>query len=187
MNYTALDFETANAKPGGACSLGLAKFNGDGKLIGTWYSLIRPVIPYFNPYMSAIHGLDSSKCLCSPEFDRLWPEILDFIQDDVLVAHNAQFDMRVLKGCLDCYGLGLPVNPYACTLQISRKVWPCLENHKLTTLSQHFGFDYKAHYALDDAINCGLLLAKAGNGHLGNLHSFECFLEQIHLNIRFLQ
>ena len=42
MNFVTIDFETANNMPQSACSIGLAKFDEEGKVVDTFYSLIKP-------------------------------------------------------------------------------------------------------------------------------------------------
>ncbi len=155
MDYIALDFETANSQKGGAASLGLAKFDEEGNVIDTYYSLICPKVKYFDPGMTRVHQLDSAECLLSPTFDQIWPDIHKFFGNSIIVAHNAIFDYKVLEGCLEAYNLELPRNVFYCTLQISRKKWPHYKSHKLTVLSEMFELNYRAHHALDDAINCG--------------------------------
>ncbi len=161
MNYIALDFETANSRKAGVASIGLAKFDEEGNVVDTYYSLLCPKYEYFDPWMTRVHGLSSQECLISPTFDQVWPKIQEFIGDDIIVAHNAIFDFNVLEGCLEEYSLSYPRNVFYCTLQISRKKWPQYKSHKLTYLSEIFELNYRAHHALDDAINCGKLFKYA--------------------------
>ena len=77
------------------------------------------------------------------------------------VAHNARFDMGVIRACCDYFGMPLPNADYACTLQIARKAWTELESHRLTFLAEQFGIVYDAHNALDDARTCGKIFAMA--------------------------
>jgi len=160
MKYVAIDFETANNDPTSACSVGLAKME-NGILIDSYYSLILPPSRYFSPMNISIHGIYPDDVAHAPEFDQIWPEILLFIGNDLLIAHNAPFDIGILRAMLSFYELPIPPLRYTCTVRISRKVWPHFSSHKLTDLSQRFGFDYRAHYALDDAVNCGLVFHKA--------------------------
>ncbi len=169
MNYVALDFETANSYAGGACAVALARFDEGGVLLDSYYSLIRPKHPYFDPGMSAVHKLKDEDCLAAPEFDVLWPQMRDFLGRDILVAHNAVFDMGVLKGCFEAYDLEARATSYFCTYTIAKKVWPKMLSYKLTYLCDHFGLEGQAHYALDDAIMCGRLFAKQCSGNLKDL------------------
>ena len=79
----------------------------------------------------------------------------------VFVAHNAIFDMNVIRGCCDYYGMPVPEAQYACTLQIARKAWKDFKRHRLTHLAERFGIVYDAHNALDDSRTCGKILSLA--------------------------
>ena len=160
MRYVAIDFETANNQPTSACSVGLAKME-QGSLVDSFYSLIRPPSSYFSPMNISIHGIRPEDVTDAPEFDRIWPEILLFIGDDFLIAHNAPFDVGILRAMLTHYELPIPPLRYTCTVRISRKIWPQFSSHHLTDLSRRFGFDYRAHHALDDAVNCALVFHEA--------------------------
>lgn len=154
MRYVTLDFETANSSRISPCSIGLARME-DGEVLETFYSLIKPPSAYFDPFNISIHGIRPEDVTEAPTFDELWPDILLFVGYDPLLAHNAQFDMGILRAMLEYYNLRIAPLHYACTVRISRKVWPHLPNHRLVDLSALFNFDYRAHDALEDAINCG--------------------------------
>jgi len=164
MRYVAIDFETANNEPVSACSVGLAKME-DGQVIDTYYSLIKPASRYFSPFNISIHGIHPEDVEDAPLFRDIWPDILMFIDEDLLIAHNAPFDIGIVKALLAYYGLAVPPLHYADTVRISRVAFPFLSNHKLTTISRHFGFDYTAHHALDDAINCAKIFHAACDLH----------------------
>ena len=89
-----------------------------------------------------------------PTADEVIPEFKKFIADCSLVAHNARFDMRFISHEFLRLGMGL-TNPYHCTLQLSRSLYPKLRNHKLETVYRHlFGGIPELtmrHRALDDA------------------------------------
>lgn len=160
MRYVAIDFETANNETISACSVGLAKME-DGKVVDSFYSLINPPSSYFSPMNISIHGIRPEDVSDAPSFEDIWPDMLMFIGEHLLIAHNAPFDIGILRAMLQWYGLPIPPLRYTCTVRISRKVWPDLPSHKLTDLSRLFGFDYRAHHALEDAVNCGLVFHKA--------------------------
>ncbi len=160
MRYVAIDFETANNSPISACSVGLAKME-DGVVIDTYYSLIRPASSYFSPFNISIHGIHPEDVEEAPTFQDIWPDILMFIDGDLLIAHNAPFDIGIVKALLAHYDFSVPPLHYTDTVRISRVSFPSLPNHKLTTISAHFGFDYEAHHALDDAVNCAKVFHRA--------------------------
>ena len=160
MRYVAIDFETANNELISACSVGLARVE-DGKLLDSYYSLIKPPSTYFSPKNISIHGIRPEEVEQSPTFEQIWPNILLFIGDDLLIAHNAPFDIGIIRALLQHYELPLPPIRYTCTVRISRKVWPEFPSHRLIDLSLHFGFKYQAHHALEDALNCALIFHAA--------------------------
>ena len=75
-----------------------------------------------------------------------------------MAAHNAPFDMGVLRAVLEWYELEIPSLRYFCTLSLSRHTWPGLESYALTALADKFHLTYNAHNALDDAMTCGKLV-----------------------------
>jgi len=158
MNFVTIDFETAKYSQESACSVGLVKFQ-EGKAIDTYYSLIRPPTLYIRPDFTKIHGLTVKDVRHAPRFSEIWDcGIKPFMEDYPLAAHNASFDMGVLKAVLNWYKLDVPSFSYFCTCSLSRRTWPELKSHALTKLAGHFGIIYDAHNALDDALTCGKLV-----------------------------
>ena len=82
--------------------------------------------------------------------------------DNVLfVAHNAGFDMSVIRECCKYYGMNIPNVQSACSLKAAKQAWQGLKCYKLTYLAEKFGIEYDAHNALDDARTCGMIYAVA--------------------------
>lgn len=162
MNFTAIDFETANQYRNSACSVAVVEVK-DGRIYDSYYALIRPPILKFDPINVGIHGITAADVRDKPNFSILWPELKAKLERRNVIAHNAAFDMGVLKSCLAYYQLSMPQFSHFCTVRMARKVWPHLENHKLGTLGAHFHIEFQHHNALDDARTCAciaLLAAK---------------------------
>jgi DNA polymerase-3 subunit epsilon len=158
MDFVTIDFETAKYSRESACSVGLVKYQ-NGKATDTFYSLIRPPVLYIRPDFTEIHGLTVDDVKDAPTFADIWDSaVKPFIGDMVLAAHNAPFDMGVLRAVLDWYGLDVPALPYFCTCNLARNTWPGLQSYALTALAQRFDIHYNAHNALDDAMTCGKLV-----------------------------
>ena len=173
MNFIAIDFETAKYSRESACSVGLVKYL-DGKVVDTYYSLIRPPTLYILPEFTEIHGLTVDDVKYASTFADLWDSaIKPFIGDFPLAAHNAPFDMSVLWAVFEWYGLEIPSLSYFCTRSLARRTWPGLESYALTALAKNFGIVYNAHNALDDAMTCGKLVLmsakKFGSVNLADL------------------
>lgn len=160
LDFTAIDFETANKYANSACSLA-AVTKHDDLTIDETYRLIKPPFMVFAPENIQIHGITPAQVKKEPKFDALWPVFQPYIANRIIVAHYAVFDTRVLRSLLKTYHLDTPNTSYACTVEISRKVWPELPNHKLNTVANYLGFSFHHHQALDDARACALIVCEA--------------------------
>lgn len=101
-----------------------------------------------------------------PLFPEIWKNaVMPFIMKTPglpLVAHNAcGFDMNVIRSCCDYYKMEYPELEYFDSLLTAKKAWPELKSRSLPILCRHFGIQYTAHHALDDARSCGLITAMA--------------------------
>jgi len=86
-----------------------------------------------------------------PTIDAILPEFLDFIGNATLVAHNADFDMGFLEYHASTLGHSVK-NPYLCTLQLSRALFPTLSRFNLAAMARHHGVSLENHHrACDDA------------------------------------
>jgi DNA polymerase-3 subunit epsilon len=160
MNFVSLDFETANPSRVSICAAGMAVFE-DGKLTETPYWLVRPPKPHgwFLPDFIEIHHLTHLDVLDAPEFPAIAPEFLARLnRADLVIAHNAAFDIGHLRETLDHFGLPRPEFDYVCTCQLARRVWPELPNHQLSTLTADIGHQFNHHHAKDDAEAAGRVL-----------------------------
>ncbi|MDQ0483627.1 exonuclease domain-containing protein [Guptibacillus hwajinpoensis] len=160
MDFVALDFETANSSRGSVCSIGLVEYE-KGKLKREYYRLVKPKQNYFASINVSIHGITKEDVADAPEFDVLWErEIRELLEGKFLVAHNAQFDMSVLRAVLDQYNLPYPMLAYNCSVNISKKTWT-LPRYKLNVVSDYLGIELEHHHALDDARASAQILLKA--------------------------
>ena len=140
LDFVAIDFETANKFPNSAISLAAVTIEND-RLTRKAYSLIKPPFMNFDPECIEIHKIQPDQVLNKMTFDALWPNIYNnHLKNKVIIAHNAKFDIKVLRSTLDHYQLNWPDFKYACTVKIARKVWPKLNNHRLNTLAEFLGF-----------------------------------------------
>ncbi len=151
MDFTAIDFETANPNPQSACAVGLACVR-DGCIVETFDSLIRPTASEFWSGFIAIHGIRPAMVIDAPSFAELWPELETRIGDTPLVAHNAPFDRRVMEACLGEMGQPPLATEWICTVRLARRQLPDLPNHKLNTVAAYYNLDLDHHNAASDAI-----------------------------------
>jgi DNA polymerase-3 subunit epsilon len=152
--WTAIDFETASRERASACALGLAVIEGDS-IAERRDWLIQPPGNYFEPMYTRIHGIHADLVAQEPEFDVVWPEIEPYLRGAVVLAHNATFDIGVLRSSLARYGLEVPRTAgYQCTVTLSRRVWPALADHRLSSVCRHCGIELEHHVAASDAAAC---------------------------------
>ena len=154
MDFIALDFETANQNSHSVCEIGISKVK-NGIIVESFSRLVRPRNNWFKSINVGIHGIDAETVKNEPEFNELWEDIGHLFQGCNLVAHNAAFDIGVLKSVLDLYDIGLPEINYACTVQMARKTWRGLPSYSLGNLSEFLGVTLERHHrAGDDAQAC---------------------------------
>jgi len=169
MNFVAIDFETANEKRTSACSIGIVEVE-DGKIVNSEHIFFKPFPNYFTN--TWIHGIAEDDVVNELSFSEKWDTIRHYFEDRLIVAHNASFDLSVLRQILSESEIEFPKVKYACTYRLSEKVISDLPNYKLSTLAKHFGFELKHHEALSDSIVC----AKIGV-ELLNIKNHSCLIE----------
>lgn len=153
MTTISIDFETANHSEVSICAAGMAVIE-DGELAEAPYWLVKPPKGHgwFREDFTEVHGLTWFDVQDAAEFPAIAPEFLDRLAcADIVIAHNAAFDMGKLRGTLRHFGLVCPEFDYACTYQLSRRVWPDLPAHNLKTVATHIGHDFQHHHARSDA------------------------------------
>lgn len=159
MNFTAIDFETAHALF--PCEIGITHVE-ERKITQSKSWLIKPAcFPYMNPYNQRVHGISTEDVSQAKTFDELWSELKPWLEDQIVVAHNAAFDMGVLRSTLAYYDLGIPWIEYFCSISLSRKVWKKLPSYSLGNLCKHQNITLQHHRAGDDAKACAQIVLNA--------------------------
>ncbi len=164
LDFTAIDFETANGDSASACAVGLVKVR-DGKIVDNYSSLINPPTGWwdFHPGNIRVHGIYPKDVEHAPTWPEVLAEMLAFIEGDVLIAHNATFDMGVLRKATERVGGTLPELHYACSLLISRKTYN-LDSYRLNQVAYAVGHEeFDHHDALADSDACARIIIHAAN------------------------
>lgn len=159
MNFISIDFETANEKRCSPCSLGITIVENN-KIVEEKYWLIKPKEMRFQAMNIWIHGIHPEDVEDEKEFDELWPELLPYFENNLIVAHNASFDVSVLRNTLDLYNIEFPSLKYCCTMLMSKNFFNYLDDSKLSTVSNHLEYSFNHHNASADASACANILIK---------------------------
>jgi DNA polymerase-3 subunit epsilon len=171
LDFTAIDFETANGFRGSPCAVGLSKVRG-GVVVEEASWLMRPPERHdqFDYHNVRIHGIRSEDVAGLPRFGELFPEIGAFIGDDILAAHNAAFDLGVIRSGLEVSGLPGPAYDYACTVMLSRRCYSLVSN-SLPYAAEEAGVPLVNHHdAAEDARACaGILIDIAARNRAGSI------------------
>ncbi|MGB3618171.1 MAG: exonuclease domain-containing protein [Catalinimonas sp.] len=164
MNFLALDFETASARRDSICEVGIAHV-ANGEVVETRAWHVRPEPNYFAWQNTRIHGIDAAMVADAPTFGELWREIGPRFDGCTLIAHNASFDLSVLRHGLQGYGQPFPTLRYACTVQLARRAWPGQPSYSLGKIAPWLGIDLQHHSAASDARAAALLVLRAAEAH----------------------
>ena len=174
LNFTAIDFETANEQMSSVCSLGVVTVR-NGKITDRKYKLIKPPDFRFNWRNIQVHGIQASDVENELEFYRYWNSLKEILNEFPIIAHNAGFDIGVLKAVLETYQLENPDLEYSCSLRISRRTWTGLPSYSLGKLGKEFGYTFRHHHALEDAEMSAQLIIdackKTNSSSLEELHT----------------
>ncbi len=166
LDFTAIDFETANSSRASACSVGLVKVR-DGKSVDSASWFIRPPLGHdaFNEWNTRIHGIVEEDCADAPLWSEQFADLIAFAGDDHFVAHNAGFDMGVITAACAASFIEAPAYRYLCSLQVARKTYH-LDSYKLPVAAMAAGFeDFAHHDALADAQACAAIIVHAAQRH----------------------
>lgn len=173
QSIAVLDFETANHQPNSACQLGIAIVE-PWKIIREKRWMIRPQRLYFSPRCVAVHGITAKDVLNAPTWDEIWPEVSQWIDGSVIVAHNAGFDANVLMSTCLAHEITIPPIDVLCTRLISKRSWPALRSHSLASMAEYLSIVFAHHDALEDAkVSARLLIEAASKSGAEDLEQLE--------------
>lgn len=152
LDYTTIDFETANSYRGSPCAIGLVRVR-DGIAVEERHWLIRPPkrVDHFDNFNIALHCITPEMVATAPRWKDVLPAIVDFIAGDVVVAHNAGFDIGVIRYACAVDSIEWPEMRFLCTMVLSRRALS-LPTYRLPYVLEALGGVLVDHHdALADA------------------------------------
>lgn len=151
LTWSVFDFETTglSADNDRIIEIGAIKIK-NGEILGEMSTLINVDIP-LSDVVQNITGITPDMLVGKPNIQNILPEFLDFVSGTILVAHNAEFDMSMLKAEADRQGFDLNL-PCFCTLKLARELLPDLPRKNLDTLAEYYELTFEArHRSIGDA------------------------------------
>ncbi|MDA8630325.1 exonuclease domain-containing protein [Flavobacteriaceae bacterium] len=150
--YTIVDIESTGGKFNEESIIEVAAYKFDGTSIKDQFiSLVNPQRD-IHPYVEKLTGITSKMVKTAPKFHEIAKRVVEITSDSILVAHNAQFDYRILQ--LEFKRLGYEFSMKSlCTVILSQELLPDQESYKLGRLSRSLGIPLKdRHRASGDAL-----------------------------------
>ncbi len=146
-DFVVFDVETtASNVPGGRIiEIGAYKVR-EGRVVDEFITLVNPEVA-IPPFISSLTRITDDMVAGAPLFADIADELLNFIGESVLVAHNSGFDMAFLNNEIGrMYPDQRLANPCLCTVKLSRRLLPDIANHKLKTVAEFYEVDLRDHH-----------------------------------------
>ena len=159
--YVVFDVETPNRYNDRMSAIGITVVE-EGAVVQEFYTLVNPQVS-FDSFNVRLTGINEQMVAAAPTFPELWKQIEPLLSEGILVAHNAVFDLSVLRSCLQDYGIVWKDDVrYLCTVQMGRRLLPGMR-HNLDIMCDHYHIALDHHHADSDSRACAEIL----------LHYFE--------------
>lgn len=154
-DFTVVDIETTGYPASGAEIIEVSALRyRDDRFAASFSSLIKPTgrIPYF---ITQLTGITNEMVADARDRKGVLRDFKDFLQGDVIIGHNVNFDVNFLYDELGEHLGYVMRNDFVDVLRLSRQYLPFLPNHKQVTVAEYFGLDTSgAHRALKDTEIC---------------------------------
>ncbi len=158
--FVVIDVETTglDASQGArVIELSAIRTDGTGKPLESMSTLINPDVD--STGAEFIHGISLEMIADAPTFAEVWPHLAKFLGGAIFVAHHAKFDESFIAAEAKIAEIDLMMMPGLCTYRLAKDSIIETPNHKLATLSTHFGLNSGVmHSAYDDALTVVQLL-----------------------------
>ena len=144
--FVAFDVETANARYGSICAFGIAIVQ-DGVLVETVQRVVKPPqsLNYFEGRNIGIHGISASTVKNAPSLRNAWTEVMEHLDGQTVVTHNAAFDINALRQAADAIGRRTPRVSYLCTMKVARNTLG-LPSNRLPLVAAELGVPMRHHH-----------------------------------------
>ncbi len=157
QTFCVVDIETSagNPRSGQIIEIGALKVR-NGKIIEKYESLVNTyTIPHT---IQELTGITPQMTHSSPNIQTVLEEFRIFLEDDIFVAHDINFDYKFISQSMKKYDLGELLNRKLCTIDLSKKLIE-IERYGLKYLKEHLQIDQGSHHrAFSDAYCTAMVL-----------------------------
>lgn len=154
VTFCIIDLETTGGSPSddAITEIGALKVKC-GEVVGTFHTLVNPGRPV-PAFIRLLTGIDDELLIEAPPIEAALPNLVEFVRDSVLVAHNARFDMGFIGACLKRLSYPPLANRVIDTALLARKVLAGeVPNNRLSTLADHLRCAHRpTHRAFEDVL-----------------------------------
>lgn len=161
QGYAVIDLETTGFSPrlgDRVVEVTVVQLDAEGKIESVWSSLVNPGSKFGG---SQVHGITPEELSGAPSFGELIERVDGLISDRVLVAHNAEFDLRFLRSEYEIAGLAFSRIPTLCTRKLSKLLEP-QQSASLAAVATRLGMTLPVqHRAESDALAAAQVLISA--------------------------
>ena len=158
QRYIAFDVETPNRYNDRMSAIGITVIE-NRQIADSFFSYVDPEQP-FDWFNTRLTGISEETVADAPAFPALWERIEPIMSSGILVAHNAGFDMGVLRKCLCGYEIGWKASVKGvCTVLMGRRIKPEI-SHRLNDMCDYYGIRLEHHHADSDSRACAEILLR---------------------------
>lgn len=176
LNFTAIDFETANSKRASVCQIGLTRVV-DGEITRTVSAMVSPPPGYseFHQRNIQVHGIRPADVVGALTWEETLEKMLDFAEGTPLIGHNVSFEKSVVREACNATGITEPQLLWGCTLKMARTLLPGHPTYSLAKLSDALGLEGFGHHDAGEDAAASARLALYTARKLGISSTYELF------------
>jgi len=159
VTYAIVDIETTGgyAAANGIIEISIKVFDGE-KVVEEFETLVNPnqAIP---KYIQGFTGINNEMVQDAPVFEEIAEKVYTFLQGNVFVAHNVNFDYSFIKSHLEFYGYSFNAKKL-CTVRLARQIFPGFPSYSLGNLCNSLDIDLTNRHRAGGDANATVILFK---------------------------
>ncbi len=188
-DYCVIDIETTGFSPAydEIIEISALKIRSNN-ITDSFSSLVQPPFcgsNYIDSYIEELTGITNEMLASAPSIKDVMPDFISFISNDILIGHNAHFDINFLyDSCMNCLDKPL-TNDFVDTMRIFKRLHKELEHHRLIDLAGLYNIDYSsAHRSLADCEITYRCFLKLQEEIIEQYGSFDNFSRQARYGVK---